>query len=85
MVLSFTTVAATGQDVGQIVSDIPRDGPAMFIYVITAVSLWLIWQGSRTRDPGPSRAVAHDSGETGADSARPHESALAGPAERQGL
>lgn len=39
----------SGSGLGRVVSDIPHDAAAIFIYIFLAVSLYLIWRGSRTR------------------------------------
>lgn len=33
----------------ELISDIPHDASAFFIYLFTALSLYLIWKGSKTR------------------------------------
>ena len=51
MYLTLVEVTAReGLTLSRIIADMPHDGAAFFIYALTAVSLWLIWQGSRTRD-----------------------------------
>ncbi len=45
MILTTALVQAaesSGLTIGQILADIPRDGPAIFLYVITAASIGLI-------------------------------------------
>ncbi len=51
--------AREGLTAAEVIRDLPHDGAAFFIYALTAVSLWLIWQGSRTRE---SREEAHPGG-----------------------
>ena len=61
MYLAFIQAPAQeGLALGRIIGDLPHDGAAIFIYVLTAVSVWLIWQGSRTRDT----AADHSRGES---------------------
>lgn len=49
-----------GLTLGRIVADIPHNGSAIFIYLLTALSLWLIWQGSRTRATDDERSPARE-------------------------
>jgi hypothetical protein len=38
-----------GLTLRRVITDIPHDGPAYFIYGLLAVSLYVIWRGSRVR------------------------------------
>jgi len=35
---------------GRILSDIPHDGPAFVVYGLLAVSAFIIWKGSRSKE-----------------------------------
>ncbi len=67
MLLTIASAASDGLSLGGVAADIPRDGPALFIYAITAVSMWLIWQGSRTGDRRPSAARVEAGATPGAE------------------
>ncbi len=47
--VALALLAQGGSGIGGIVADIPHDAPAIFIYIFLAVSIYLIWRGSRTR------------------------------------
>lgn len=36
-----------------VLADIPRDGPAILVYALTAGMVFLIWRGSRGGSSGP--------------------------------
>ena len=38
-----------GSGFGRIIAGIPHDAPAIFIYIFLAVSVYLVYRGSRTR------------------------------------
>ena len=38
----------------EILSDIPHDTPAFFLYALLLASGWLIWKGNRKRKPPES-------------------------------
>jgi hypothetical protein len=38
-----------GSGFGRIIAGIPHDAPAIFIYIFLAISVYLVWRGSRTR------------------------------------
>ncbi|HET9983858.1 MAG TPA: hypothetical protein VFQ38_09740 [Longimicrobiales bacterium] len=42
-------VQENGSGIGRVVGGIPHDAAAIFIYIFLAVSLYLVWRGSRTR------------------------------------
>lgn len=43
----YIALLADGLTVGEVIKDIPHDGPAFVIYVLLAVSGAVIWRGSR--------------------------------------
>jgi hypothetical protein len=38
-----------GLTLRRIITDIPHDGPAFFVYGLLAISIYVIWRGSRVR------------------------------------
>jgi hypothetical protein len=44
-------ILVQGQELtlGRVLADIPHDGPAVLVYVLLAVSGYLIWRGSRRK------------------------------------
>ncbi len=45
--LALLTEGSSG--IGRIIAGIPHDAPAIFIYIFLAVSVYLVYRGSRTR------------------------------------
>lgn len=43
------TLQATSSGFEGFIAGIPHDAAAIFIYIFLAVSLYLVWRGSRTR------------------------------------
>ena len=46
--------AEEGLTIGKILSDIPHDAAAIFVYVLIAVFAALIWLGNRSKDDPPT-------------------------------
>ncbi len=47
--VALALLSQEGSGFGRLVAGIPHDAPAIFIYIFLAVSIFLIWRGSRTR------------------------------------
>ncbi len=47
--VALALLSQEGSGFGRMIAGIPHDPPAIFIYVFLAVSIYLIWRGSRTR------------------------------------
>lgn len=55
--LQAANAAAETLTLGEILSEIPHDGPAFFIYLLTASAVgWVVWAG-RKRPKGPGEPV----------------------------
>lgn len=46
---ALALLSQEGSGFGRFIGGIPHDAPAIFIYVFLAVSVYLIYRGSRTR------------------------------------
>jgi hypothetical protein len=46
---SLALLMQGGTGFGRIIAGIPHDAPAIFIYIFLAVSIYLVYRGSRTR------------------------------------
>ncbi|HET9982201.1 MAG TPA: hypothetical protein VFQ38_01375 [Longimicrobiales bacterium] len=55
----FATLQSSGVTLSRIVADIPHDASAIFIYIFTAVSLWLVVWASRKSAGGPPPPTDH--------------------------
>jgi len=68
MILATTILQAAESDgltIGEILADIPHDGPAIVLYLLTAASAALIWWGHR-RSSANDPASTGQSGQPGA-------------------
>lgn len=68
MILATTILQAAedgGLTIGEILADIPHDGPAIVVYLLTAAATALIWWGHR-RSSANDPASTGQSGQPGA-------------------
>jgi hypothetical protein len=73
MILATTILQAAESDgltIGEILADIPHDGPAIVLYLLTAASAALIWWGHR-RSSANDPASTGQSGQPGAGTKAP--------------
>lgn len=47
--VALALLSQEGSGFGRFVAGIPHDPAAIFIYIFLAISVYLIWRGSRTR------------------------------------
>jgi hypothetical protein len=47
--VALALLSLEGSGFGSFIAGIPHDAPAVFIYIFLAVSIYLVWRGSRTR------------------------------------
>ncbi len=47
--VALALLSPEGSSYGRSLAGIPHDPAAIFIYIFLAVSIYLIWRGSRTR------------------------------------
>lgn len=83
MILATTILQAAedaGLTIGEILADIPHDGPAIVLYLLTAVAVALIWWGHR-RSSANDPASTGQSGQPGAG-AEAQNNAASGPVAR---
>lgn len=50
--LSIAAVQGSSLTLGRVLADIPHDGPAVILYMMLGVSIYLIWRGSRRKRSG---------------------------------
>jgi len=48
-VLAFMGVVQSGLTLGQVIADIPHDTPAIVVYVMLLVSIYIVWRANRPR------------------------------------
>jgi hypothetical protein len=57
LLMQVTDRTSDGLTLGEIISGIPHDAPALFIYVLTAAAVGWVIMASRKRPKGPGAAA----------------------------
>ena len=47
--VALALLSQEGSGIGRSLAGIPHDPAAIFIYIFLAISIYLVWRGSRTR------------------------------------